>query len=100
MDIPGIGKDFRWWHAITGVSAAALLACIARDWPNGATIAAGCCAIGIGTWINHPEYTEIRREFGAIIEVSGPRWQRSLVGDVIIVGGGIAALLGAARAIW
>lgn len=59
MTIPGIGKDLHWWHGLTGVAAAALLGCIARDWENGAIIAAGFCGIGIGSWIDHPLRTRL-----------------------------------------
>jgi hypothetical protein len=54
MSIPGIGKGFHWWHAATGISAAALLASIGRDWPNAAVIASGCCMIGLGEWACRP----------------------------------------------
>ncbi len=59
MTIPGIGKDLHWWHALTGVAATSLLACIAQGWPNGAAIAAGFCGIGLGEWTNHAKQQRI-----------------------------------------
>jgi hypothetical protein len=96
MSIPGIGKDLHWWHALTGVSAAALVACITRDWPNGATIAAGFCAIGIGEWMNHPLQTSVI-PLQAVI-TGHPRKNYPL-GIAFVIAGGIAAVVGAIRAL-
>lgn len=96
MSIPGIGKDLYWWHALTGISATALVACITRDWPNGATIAAGFCAIGLGEWINHPLQTSVI-PLQAII-TSYPRSNAPL-GIAFVVAGLIAIVVGSVRAL-
>ena len=83
MDIPGIGKDFDWWHALVGVSGAALVACIAKGWSDGAILASGSGLIGLGYWINMPLHT--RFIHGGI--ASGKRWHPYFTGFQFIAVG-------------
>lgn len=99
MEIPGIGEGFRWWHAITGVSAAALIACIGRDWPNGAVIAAGFVGIGIGTWAMHPNQTKTWWERGHLMASQGPIYQPSWSGWGIVIAGGLAIAQGVVKSL-
>lgn len=89
-EIPGIGKDLRWWHGLTGVSGAALVAVIAANWPNAALIAAGFAGIGIGQWIDH------QLESTILPGMIGTRFVRNntLPGLTFTAAGGVSIVVG------
>ena len=76
-----------------GVSAAALLGCIARDWINGAVIAAGFCGIGLGYWINMPFQNRLIP--GGLIH--GRKWHPYFTGFQFIAMGYAAVAVGVYR---
>jgi hypothetical protein len=93
MDIPGIGKDLHWWHGLTGVGGASLVACIAAGWPNGALMAAGFSGVGIGQWIDHKIQTEIHPRW----QITSYPWNPSPAGVGFTVCGVLAVLFGVWR---